>query len=541
MEITGRGQSETTGVIALVAVTLVVTASAGVWLFATTDGLDGLAGVADGQSSLAVDYADGNVTVTLEAGSAVAVDDTAVVLDAGGESSRLLLSSFTEVSGDGDGTLEAGETFRHPFTPAGERLRASFVDLDANVVFFETTRTVDLVLEASIGVTGSGSAPTDRRFTATASGGVQRAPAIDFSAKTVESYAGSQDAAANSSTFADGYGIGVYEDSWRAVPLSYDVTEDTVLAFEFRTDDAAEIHGIGLDDDTNMNEDRIFALHGSQHWGNRSFHGQYTTGDGWQTYRIPVGEAYTGQVNYLALITDGDADLGESEFRNVRVYEADGEPTYTYEWAVDGLGTRRGSDVNYTFVSGGTYSVDLTVTDAAGNSVTRSRTVTVGSAPAPLNFSGLTVEPWEPSQDRAGGLTVSSDGYRVTLANNTWKRVELPSTCTVTSDTVLAFEFRGHDQGEIHGIGFDDSRSVTAGHVFKLWGTQGWGIDDYETYQAGDGWRGYVVPVGEHYTGSFDHLVFANDDDDEQMAVSNFRNVSVYEDTGSGYAQTCTT
>jgi len=532
-----RGQSSATGSALLVAVVVIAAVTAGLWAFATADELSGLGGLSETTgTALSVAYEDGNVTVEHGGGSALDADATTVVLSSGGQTRRVPLSAF-----DGAGAeLSAGEAATYTYTPRGERVSVLVVHEPSGGPLLETALTVDVAIDSSLSVTATnGTAPLAVSLSASASGGVARPSAIEFAGRSVSGYGGSQDADANSSVIADGYGVGVYGDSWRAVDYDYSVTEDTVLRFQFRSDDEGEIHGIGLDTGQgSLSQDRVFKLHGTQSWGVRDFDGNYTTGDGWQTYEIPVGEYYTGEMRYLVLAMDGDADTGTSEFRNVRLYEPNGTDL-SYEWTGDSIGTRQGPTLNHTFVSAGTYDVSVTVTDAAGNSVTERTTVTVGAGPDPVDFAESTITPWEPSQDNAGGATVT-DNHTLTLRNNTWKQASLPTSCTVGSDTVLTFEYRSDDEGEIHGIGFDDSNTVDPNRIFKLHGTQSWGIDDYETYDAGDGWGAYEIPVGQYYTGTFSNLAFALDDDADEDAHAAFRNVSVYDRTDDSYTRTCT-
>jgi hypothetical protein len=532
-----RGQSSATGSALLVAVVVVAAVTAGLWAFATVDDLSGLGELSESTgTALSVAYEDGNVTVEHDGGNTLDPDAATVVLSSGGQTRRVPLSAF-----DGAGAeLSAGEAATYTYTPRGDRVSVLVVHEPSGGPLLETALTVDVAIDSSLSVTATnGSAPLSVSLSASASGGVARPSAIEFAGRSVSGYGGSQDADANSSVIADGYGVGVYGDSWRAVDYDYDVTEDTVLHFQFRSDDEGEIHGIGLDTDRgSLSQDRVFKLHGTQSWGIRDFDDNYTTGDGWQTYEIPVGDYFTGEMEYLVLAMDGDADEGVSEFRNVRLYEENGTGL-TYEWRGDSIGTREGPTLNHTFVSAGTYDVSVTVTDAAGNSVTERTTVTVGPGPDPVDFAASTITPWEPSQDNAGGATVTDD-HTLTLRNNTWKQASLPTSCTVGSDTVLTFEFRSDDEGEIHGIGFDDSDTIDPNRIFKLHGTQDWGIDDYETYDAGDGWVAYEIPVGQYYTGTFSNLAFTLDDDAESDAHAAFRNVSVYDRTGDSYTRTCT-
>ena len=59
---------------------------------------------------------------------------------------------------------------------------------------------------------------------------------------------------------------------------------------------------------------------------------------------------------------------------------------------------------------------------------------------------------FDAGQDYADAEIVSSDGTSVTLDGNSWRGFELPTTVTVTTDTVLSFNFQSTDLCEIHGV-----------------------------------------------------------------------------------------
>lgn len=134
-------------------------------------------------------------------------------------------------------------------------------------------------------------------------------------------------------------------------------------------------------------------------------------------------------------------------------------------------------------------------------------------------------------QDGGGSLTVSGGSYR--LEGNTWKEVDFDYT--VTPDTVLVFEFKSTDQGEIHAIGLGTDNTGTQ-PLYKLYGTQSVGDTGaynfngtYATYTDGDGWVRYEIPVGEAFQGDVSKLVFVNDEDSGGSVLSEYRNVRVEE------------
>lgn len=129
------------------------------------------------------------------------------------------------------------------------------------------------------------------------------------------------------------------------------------------------------------------------------------------------------------------------------------------------------------------------------------------------------------SQD-SGTHTVSGGGNTISIQNNAWKYV--PLNYTVTANTMLAFEFRSTAQGEIHGIGFDTDNNISNTLTFQLYGTQNWGILNFNNY-SGSNWKTYNIPVGLFFTGTYNRLTFAGDNDGGTGDNSQFRNVTIYE------------
>ena len=171
-----------------------------------------------------------------------------------------------------------------------------------------------------------------------------------------------------------------------------------------------------------------------------------------------------------------------------------------------------------------------------------------GPAPGALDFDTYTITGYDTAVngDGIGGdATVASaldGGATLKLEGNAWKRVNVPYT--VTGNTYLEFDFLSDSpagQGEIHALAFatssDSSADDIAGDALKLWGTQSWGDSSLVTY-AGSGWQHVKVRAADFAAlGSYDSLVFVNDDDApsgsnlNSYANGSFRNVMLYEDT----------
>lgn len=226
----------------------------------------------------------------------------------------------------------------------------------------------------------------------------------------------------------------------------------------------------------------------------------------------------------LVLVVTSAAGSERIDFESLDHAEADGDGRFE-------AGER------YVYADSLVGTVDVRIVNEETDLVVFRQRVSVpggdGAAPAPLpglDFDSATVGSYAPGgsspQDVDG--TVTTDGVTISLSGNTWKAVEYPYT--VTSDTVLAFEFRSTAEGEVHAIGLLDSDQFREDRFFRLFGTQNWGRGTYDTYDLGDGWVRYEIPVGQYYTGDVDSIVIANDHDvPSPTATSEYRNVEVYE------------
>ncbi|MEN1704526.1 MAG: LamG-like jellyroll fold domain-containing protein, partial [Planctomycetota bacterium] len=392
--------------------------------------------------------------------------------------------------------------------------------------------------------------------------------AIDLSASPLETYGGvSQDVDVDA--VVEGGVLTMTGNGWKSLPFDYEVTEDTVLQFQFRSTGEGEIHGIGLDSDASLSADRMFKVLGTQNWGISDFAQEASPDGEWVTYRIPVGEYFTGSVDRLVFIDDHDVPnpSANSQFRNVEVFEPgqrdDADAGLTYSWRQVGgpaVQLSEGDTAQPSFTApdvgdDSTLTFEVTVSDGAAET-TETVEVTVVANGGPIAEAGTDIEVDERQtvQLRASaeaaeaghidlssvnyeefggagqnaGLDLAVDNGELTLTGNGWRSIEFP--ITVTGDTILEVEFRSTAEGEIHGIGFDNDNGVTSDTMFKFYGTQDWGVDVAEPYGAHQGeWVTYRIPVGESFTGDFDRLVFMNDQDTaDPDANSQFRNLRVY-------------
>lgn len=174
--------------------------------------------------------------------------------------------------------------------------------------------------------------------------------------------------------------------------------------------------------------------------------------------------------------------------------------------------------------SGGSFASTETQNFCVGNT---------GTCPT-LDFDDYTITAYGNGQDN-GTATTQNNGLTIVLSNNAWKDISF--NYTVTSNTVLEFEFGSTDQGEIHGIGFDTDEGISSNRTFQLYGTQNWGITNYSYTSIGN-WQSFTIPVGNFYTGSFTKLFFVCDDDGGTSSNTYFRNLKLYEGSCGGGTST---
>ncbi len=146
-----------------------------------------------------------------------------------------------------------------------------------------------------------------------------------------------------------------------------------------------------------------------------------------------------------------------------------------------------------------------------------------------IDFNNFQINSFS-NQDSAGNFTIQNAGTTLSLQNNTWKSIAF--NYTVTTNTVIEFDFSSTSQGEIHGIGFETDNTLTATQYFKVHGTQNYGVTNFDDYTSGS--KKYVIPVGTFYTGAMNQLVFINDNDAGSGNTSVFSNVKIYEGSCGG-------
>lgn len=139
-------------------------------------------------------------------------------------------------------------------------------------------------------------------------------------------------------------------------------------------------------------------------------------------------------------------------------------------------------------------------------------------------------EQWaEEDADGLGKVVLINDSGSVLITGNAWKQTGFGYT--VTTDTVLAFDYKSDATGEQHLIGALNNGALGAGYQLhgpdSVTGT-GWHTT-HRDYATGEGWRRQEIAIGQDYTGSITDLLLVADDDANAAGQSLYRDIVMYE------------
>jgi hypothetical protein len=147
---------------------------------------------------------------------------------------------------------------------------------------------------------------------------------LNFNNFAIESYAGRQDKNGAVSIEDGGATLRLVGNLWKSIELPMTITADTVLEFDFSSSQQGEIHTIGFDNDLSLSPEFSFDLYGTQRYGFSEFRNYANDAPSTVHYRIPVGEFFTGTMQWLTFGNDHDvagAD-GESVYSNIKIYDS---------------------------------------------------------------------------------------------------------------------------------------------------------------------------------------------------------------------------
>ena len=273
-------------------------------------------------------------------------------------------------------------------------------------------------------------------------------------------------------------------NNWKSVEVNYNITENTVLEFDFSSDSEGEVHGIGFDtnlDSSDNEQSQLFQIFGSQNAGVTTY-SNYQNITRTANYKIPVGLFYQGAFANLFFANDDDASAAsQSTFSNIKIYEGNVKPN-------------QGTDI-----------IDLSNIRPYGR--TTSQIV----------------------QDQIGKVnTKPSSAMSIELNGNRWRTVKFPTSYNISAGTTFNFEFQSAVEGEIHGI-------FVGNQIFQLHGTQTFGNQDYSNYEGDNVLQEFSIPVGQYFQGNINGIILISDDDLNADSNSVFQNMSFNTEVDAAY------
>ena len=86
-------------------------------------------------------------------------------------------------------------------------------------------------------------------------------------------------------------------NAWKAYPFPYELTESSVLSFDFKSTLEGELHEIGLDTDLQLRNGVRFQVFGTQVPRDNVQDYNVYPGEGiYQSFNIPIGQYSTGPI-----------------------------------------------------------------------------------------------------------------------------------------------------------------------------------------------------------------------------------------------------
>lgn len=184
------------------------------------------------------------------------------------------------------------------------------------------------------------------------------AGSVNFNSLALTSYS-NQNNSNQSSVGDNGDSITLTGNTWLRSTQAFNITPNTILDFNFSSSSQGEIHAIGFDNNDTLNDaPRHFQFWGTQNWnstGKIDLSPKYNGGGSSQSYSVPIGQSYTGNM-FLVLTNDKDSGTlnNASKFSCVHIYESEPTTCEVEENFESGLGgwTTSGSCSTGTFTTG---------------------------------------------------------------------------------------------------------------------------------------------------------------------------------------------
>mmetsp|Transcript_5166 Transcript_5166/g.8105 ORF Transcript_5166/g.8105 Transcript_5166/m.8105 type:complete len:1028 (-) Transcript_5166:764-3847(-) len=271
---------------------------------------------------------------------------------------------------------------------------------------------------------------------------------------------------------ADGRSVTVEGNTHRALPLTPALTikASTTMELDVTIGDIQEAQALCIDENTGHSPSRCFVFAHTQDLSSSWHVLEPQTPEGeTRHYSIPIGHYFWGvnKYNYLAYMQDNDSndrDSGSMTIANIQISD------------------------------GAEYFIEQ---DGIRHYVNTAEQKSIGSGQDSWQY----------------GLKVSDDGKSMQVQGNMHRAVPLDTAVTIDVNTQLDFDFTLEDLRDLHALCFADS-TLNKNKCLVAGKQEHWSNVFYLSPQTQQGEsHHYSLPIGLLYQGTFDHIMFIQDND----------------------------
>jgi hypothetical protein len=146
---------------------------------------------------------------------------------------------------------------------------------------------------------------------------------IDFKTAELKRYDNSRARSNTVSVLENGAGLRIVGNTGMALSLPREITERTVVEFEFKSTAQGYVHGISFLSGRSKSSSLSLQLYGTRRYGKDTYHDYGAYAPEWRSYRILVGRHFTIKCKYMLILNDQSTKkpAAETVVRNVKIYD----------------------------------------------------------------------------------------------------------------------------------------------------------------------------------------------------------------------------
>jgi PKD repeat protein len=155
---------------------------------------------------------------------------------------------------------------------------------------------------------------------------------------------------------------------------------------------------------------QLFDVQGFVYWDSGRDAYQWHSYSGWEIHALTAWRLASNNSPLSTSFTYSPASPSAGVQIAFTATASGGTQPYTYSWTFGDSGTASGSSVTHSYQAAGSYTVVVTVTDAAGQTASSTQTVTVSNSPPPTLTASFTHNPPSPLVGQQVTFSASATG-----------------------------------------------------------------------------------------------------------------------------------